>query len=125
MNCSNSAEDKQDLCLYLNYSIQSWRISYQEGIQFLLPCLLAQPQNRVVHTHLEHTTGRVRGQPLSPESVAKLKLLFRNAVIHQSGITFCPLTGEVNNADYLFIMAAVRGWDILGRDIWDTLKGQA
>ena len=33
--------------------------------------------------------------------------------IHQSGITYWPLTGEVNNTDYLLIMAPVSGWDIL------------
>lgn len=35
-------------------------------------------------------------------------------VEHQSGITLWPLTGEVNNTDYLFIMAPVSGWDIVG-----------
>ena len=34
--------------------------------------------------------------------------------LHWSGITLWPLRGEVNNTDYLFIMALVSGWDILG-----------
>ena len=34
--------------------------------------------------------------------------------IHQLGITLWPLTGEVNNTDYLFIMSPVSGWDMLG-----------
>ena len=32
--------------------------------------------------------------------------------IHWSGINLWPLTGEVNNTDYLFIMAPVSGWYI-------------
>lgn len=31
----------------------------------------------------------------------------------RSGITLWPLTGDVNNTDYLFITAPVTGWDIL------------
>ena len=34
--------------------------------------------------------------------------------MRRSGITLWPLTGEVNNTDYLFIVAPVIGWDILG-----------
>ena len=30
--------------------------------------------------------------------------------IHQSGLTFWPLTGEVNNTDYVLIMVPVSGW---------------
>lgn len=32
-----------------------------------------------------------------------------------SHLTLCALTAKVNNADYLFIMALVSGWAILGR----------
>lgn len=39
--------------------------------------------------------------------------------VHKSGITLWPLTGEVNNADYLFIMAPVGRWDRLqSRQAW-------
>ncbi len=34
--------------------------------------------------------------------------------VHQSGIALWPLTGEVNNTDYLFITAPVIGWNTLG-----------
>ena len=38
------------------------------------------------------------------------------AYLHQSGLTLWPLTGEVNNTDYLFIVTPVSGWDIIGSE---------
>lgn len=37
-----------------------------------------------------------------------------NDYTHWSGITLRPLTGEVNNTDYLFIVAPFSRWDISG-----------
>ncbi len=49
------------------------------------------------------------------------------SIINRSATTLKPLTGEVNNIDFIVTMAPVKGWDILGSKwsvrFWISLFG--